>query len=198
MNDLELLLAERDIRNVVLRYCHGVDRGDADLIRGCYHPGSVDVHGRYDGDGPSFADHAVKVLGERYRSTSHTVPNIRIEFESSTSAHVASSFVAYHLADSPVSEAHLYVFAGRYVDRFEKRDNEWRISHRVVVRDWSVRHPIPEDSLAREVEEGLLFEPGRRSREDIGYPDAFSAWVQSRSTSPDSNAAPVAIQGESR
>ena len=30
-------------------------------------------------------------------------------------------------------------FAGRYIDRFEKRDGEWRIAKRMVVYDW-IRH----------------------------------------------------------
>ena len=41
----------------------------------------------------------------------------------------------------------LETFGGRYVDRFERRDGEWRIAHRTVFRTWDkVEHvelPFP-------------------------------------------------------
>ena len=44
----------------------------------------------------------------------------------------------------------LETFGGRYVDRFERRDGEWRIAHRNLVHEWDkVEH----------VE--LAFPPGR-------------------------------------
>ena len=44
----------------------------------------------------------------------------------------------------------LETFGGRYVDRFERRDGEWKIAHRTVVHEWDkVEH----------VE--LAFPPGR-------------------------------------
>lgn len=173
---LQTLLDEREIRQVLLRYCRGVDRGDVEQIRECYHPGSVDVHGRYSGDGPGFGEYAVGVLSERYAATTHTTGEPLIELNGD-SAHVATYVVAYHLSVEPLDQAHLYVFGGRYVDRFSRRDGSWRIEARVVVRDWSIRHPIPPDSLRRELEEAKPFFQGRRDAEDLGYPATYDTWL---------------------
>jgi hypothetical protein len=175
--ELQTLLDEREIGRVLLRYCRGVDRGDVEMVRDCYHPGSIDVHGRYSGDGPAFADYAVSVLSERYAATTHHIGTALIELDGD-SAHVDTCFVAYHLSVEPIDQAHLYVFSGRYVDRFSRRADQWRIDARVVVRDWSIRHPVPPDALARELEEAKSFISGRRDAGDLGYPDAYSRWLQ--------------------
>ena len=43
---VQILLDERDIREVLLRYCRGVDRCDAELISSCYHADAVDEKSR--------------------------------------------------------------------------------------------------------------------------------------------------------
>jgi hypothetical protein len=174
---LQTLLDEREIRRVLLRYCRGADRGDVEMIRDCYHPDAVDVHGRYSGPGSGFADHAVRVLTERYAATAHNIGEPLIELDGD-SAHVDTYVVAYHLSIEPIDQAHLYVFGGRYVDRFSRRADRWRIDARVVVRDWTIRHPVPPDALLRELEEAKTFAQGRRDAEDLGYPDAYSRWLQ--------------------
>jgi hypothetical protein len=179
---VQVLADEREIRRVVLRYCRGVDRGDVELIRSCYHPGSTDVHGNYRGDGRAFADYVVPVLGKRYAATTHAVHDSLIELEDA-SAHVETYFVAYHLSAEPIDQAHLYVFGGRYVDRFERRASGWAISDRVVVRDWTVRHPLPPDDIRRELDAAQVFHAGRRDRDDLAYPEAFHRWLASRDPS---------------
>jgi hypothetical protein len=178
---LRALIDEREIRRVVLRYCRGVDRGDAELIRSCYHPGSTDVHGNYRGDGRAFADYVVGVLGERYTATTHAVHDSLIDLDGA-SAHAETYFVAYHLSVEPIDQAHLYVFGGRYIDRFERRDDDWGIAERVVLRDWTIRHPISQDALRREVDGAQVFHAGRRDRDDLAYPDAFDRWIATRTT----------------
>jgi hypothetical protein len=170
---MELLMAEREIRQVLLRYCRGVDRADPELIRECYHEGALDVHGKYRGDGRAFADYAVGVLNERYQATSHTLENSMIEFDGDACAHVETYVVAYHLSIEPVEQAHFYVFGGRYVDQFELRGDAWRIAHRQLLRDWSYRHPLDPEEVRRQAEEAQAFDGGRRDRDDVGYPAAF-------------------------
>ena len=36
-NGLDALVAERAIRDVVMRYCRGIDRRQFELVRDCYH-----------------------------------------------------------------------------------------------------------------------------------------------------------------
>lgn len=172
MKGVDALLAEREIREVLARYCRGIDRGDVELVRECYHVDALDEHGRYRGDGRAFAEHAVAVLGDRYVSTMHALHQSLVEFDDA-GAHVETYFVAYHAAAEPANERHLYVFGGRYVDRFTRRDGRWRIAHRVVVRDWSRRATYSDDEWAVEQAAGAAFVPPVRSREDVGYPAAM-------------------------
>jgi hypothetical protein len=75
-------------------------------------------------------------LVERYSGTQHTISNTSIELVGADTAYVESHVCARHLRedeDGPVMET----FGGRYVDRFERRDGDWKIADRVVVHDWS-------------------------------------------------------------
>ena len=54
------------------------------------------------------------------------------------------------------------VSAGRYLDRYERRDGEWRILHRVCVSDWS-RSAVHEGALP---DHRLS---GRRGHDDLVY-----------------------------
>ena len=80
MDDLKLLLAERDIKNVVLRYCRGVDRMDLALVRSCYHPDAEDHHGDFAGGLDEALDWVWEVLAT-YSSTVHLVGNMLVEFD---------------------------------------------------------------------------------------------------------------------
>jgi hypothetical protein len=53
---------------------------------------------------------------------------------------------------------------GRFVDRLERRGGQWKIKHRVVVRDWGVTIPMESDWTERA---GLI--DGQRSAADPSY-----------------------------
>ena len=54
MNDRD---DRREIHDVVLTYCRGVDRGDLDLVRSVYHPDALDHHHTaFDGTVDEFID----------------------------------------------------------------------------------------------------------------------------------------------
>jgi hypothetical protein len=76
-----VMLAEREIERVLLRYCRGIDRLDEDLIRSVYHDGATDDHGVYQGDGKAFAAFIVPLLRDAYRATMHAIHNCLIEVD---------------------------------------------------------------------------------------------------------------------
>jgi hypothetical protein len=43
------LVAQQEIRDVLIRYTRGIDRMDADLVRSAYWPGAHDDHGAFRG-----------------------------------------------------------------------------------------------------------------------------------------------------
>ena len=130
-------LVDRElIRDLVQRYARGVDRRDDDLVRSCYHPDAVDVHGRYSGGVDGFIEFLREQLA-RWSITQHVIGNSLIEFDGHR-AHVETYAVAYHRTLETPGRPVTDVTAGcRYVDVMEKRDGTWGIVHRVVVMDWS-------------------------------------------------------------
>jgi len=145
------LLDERDIRNVVLTYCRGVDRMDRELVRSCYHDDATEVHGSFTGGIDGYLDWVWRVLS-RYERTQHFVGNLLIELQRDR-AHVETYGVASHEGDASDPTRNLSV-GFRYLDRFERRDGAgWRIVQRVAVTDWcrswpaDTRWPVPDHLL---------------------------------------------------
>src|SRR5438309_5367068 len=118
MDGVDLLLAERDIRNVVLRYCRGVDRMDRDLVRSCYHADATDSHGGFEGGAEEFVEWVWRVLG-RYDMTMHFVGNILVEVDDTQAdrATCESYGIAFHRTDNGGAAGNLTT-GFRYVDRF--------------------------------------------------------------------------------
>jgi hypothetical protein len=165
---LQALLDERAVRDVLYRYCRGIDRMDLELVRSCYHPDAVDSHGSFHGTVDEFLEWVWRVLG-RYTSTMHLLGNILVEPDGPKRARVESYGIAFHRADGAERAGNL-VTGFRFVDEFEHRPvgdgpAQWRIASRVAVTDWA-RVDRPEDHWP--IPPGML--QGRRDRGDAVYP----------------------------
>jgi len=163
-----VLLAEREIERVLLRYCRGIDRLDEELIRSVYHDGATDDHGVYQGDGKGFAAFIVPLLRAAYRSTTHAVHNCRIDLDGTDDGDGADTetyCVANHERVDDDGQRWLDVFACRYIDRFERREGRWAIVRRIVVHDWNAVLPVAGDFG----EMVKTFTAGRRDRDDESY-----------------------------
>lgn len=128
--DLDDIVAELEIRRALYRYCRGVDRGDAAMIASAYHDDADENHGPFSGTGREFAEHLVPLMDKAPEVSQHQVTNVLIEREGET-ARVESYFIAFHAQDAG---GRAFV-TGRYLDRFERRDGEWKIAQRRVVID---------------------------------------------------------------
>jgi len=134
-------MTDRDeIHEILCRYCRAIDRLDEALLNGCFHPDATHHHG-YQGPSSEFRKFALAIL-RPLTATHHQLGNISIEIAGDT-AFTECYFTAYHrLAPGVESifgmlpDGGDVVIAGRYIDRFEKRDGEWRIAHRIGVHDW--------------------------------------------------------------
>jgi 3-phenylpropionate/cinnamic acid dioxygenase small subunit len=87
--------------------------------------------------------------------TAHHVTNVLIALEGD-SAHVESYFIATQISGDRQWHETVY---GRYVDRFERRDAEWKIAKRLLVLDWTRVDPAGERSSHEN-----KFTRGRRDR----------------------------------
>ncbi|MCP3990047.1 MAG: nuclear transport factor 2 family protein [Actinomycetia bacterium] len=141
MNVADQLMAEREIRRRLLDYCRGIDRCDAELVASTYHPDAVDDHGAFHGLGHELAHMATEALFEHYESTMHTIGDSIIDFTDEGTAYVETYVFADHRRVDDDGET-LERFGARYVDRFEHRDDAWRIADRVVIVEWNDAAPI--------------------------------------------------------
>ncbi len=131
----EAAVAERAIRRCLVDYCRGIDRCDADLVASVYHPDATDDHGSFVGLGIDFARRATGKLRTYARATTHFIGEPVIDFESASVAHVETPVLAWHRVADDRGEF-LENFCGRYFDRFECRDGDWRIADRRLTHDW--------------------------------------------------------------
>jgi hypothetical protein len=157
------LLAERDIYDVLVRYCRAVDRCDQELLSTCFHPDAVDDHGSWVCTGRDSPEHIVSRLGADSASAMHFLGNVRIEMATDDRAYVESYLLAFR-AFSREERPHTRTRALRFVDRFERRDGQWRVSERVVVDDWSRI-----DAVVEEMAEAHQFRHGSKDRSDPVY-----------------------------
>ena len=118
------------IRDSALRYSHGIDRLDPEVMRSAYWPDAIDDHGVFVGNAWDFVE---RCMGshDRWRSTMHCVLNHLVELDGPDAARGEVYNVTYLFPHS--GEPSLWV--GRYLDRYERRHGEWRILHRTCVHE---------------------------------------------------------------
>jgi hypothetical protein len=160
------LHARREIAEVLYRRARAVDRADAALALACYHRAATERHGTFNGEAADFIDRLsfdVPRPGSPIRSAFHLVTNILVDFEDDHHAFVES----YHIAWVQMTDGVLATIAGRYLDRFDHRDNRWAIAHRDAISDWSRVEPELEPLWGAYPDRRLLL--GRRGPDDPLY-----------------------------
>jgi SnoaL-like domain len=137
-DEVQSLLDKQAITEVLYRYCRGVDRCDVEQVDSIYWDDAVDDHGYWKGPGPDFGSFVCNRLMEANESTTHTVTNVLIEVENNRAW--SESQVLVHLIRRDTFPRTADVMAGRYLDKFSKRSDEWRIDERTVVLDWTTTY----------------------------------------------------------
>ena len=163
---LQTELADREaIRECIYRYCRGIDRCDFDLLRTAYWPEATEDHDPFVGSIDDFIAFSETIL-RSMDQTQHFVGNILIRIDKSI-AYVESYVRAYHRLRSDDATPFDFVTSGRYIDRMECREGEWRILARTVARDWYRKYPDSADWDAEVF--GKKFKPGKRNKDDPSY-----------------------------
>lgn len=161
-----LELADREaIRECLARYARGVDRLDADMVRSAYWPDVVDTHLTFTGNCEEFIDWSFAAMGGMDQ-TQHILGQVLFNIQGDT-ADVESYFWGFHRINGPDGGKFDVLAGGRYVDRLEKRDDEWRIIERLVVTDWFRQSPDSADWSNGML--GMMIDPGGRYPEDESY-----------------------------
>jgi ketosteroid isomerase-like protein len=158
---LRVLLDKQEIHEVLMRYSRGIDRCDAELLHGVYHPDATDDHGMFTGKAADFIPWALAAL-VKDDGSSHYIANELIEVDGDV-AHCESYFFGIHRRQGKDGTTADLVFSGRYADRFERRNGAWKIAHRQVIFDRSRIDKV------EKVFRTDGFVTGKRSREDPAY-----------------------------
>ena len=160
--DAQALIARHGIMNALANHSRGVDRADANLLGSAYWQDATVDYGFVAGA----ASDLVAILAGAMKgalTTLHRTTNIDIRVK----GHRAVS-ESYVIAYSEESDLQRIIF-GRYLDRHECRDGEWRLSHRTYVLDGNTNRvstvaradpPVSHDNYGPEGAKGAA-DPGR-------------------------------------
>lgn len=160
--DLQTLMDRAYITDLIYLYCRGLDRRHESTLSSIYHEDAIEDRGEgiFIGLARDWVQQTLPVL-EVFELTQHCVMNILIEIDGDT-AHGESYFNAYHRFGEPPAKlvgntldlewpiaGTEMILAGRYLDRFERRDGIWKIAHRRMVCDWSRTQPVADEWLQK-------------------------------------------------
>lgn len=131
--ELQHYLEREQIRECIVRLARGEDRRNAEMIAASCWPDSTTDYGVFAG---SFAEYLAWVVpgSSVIVDTQHVLGQSFIE-RSGDVAHVETHVNSYHRIDMGTEHRDTLV-GGRYLDRLEKRNGEWRIASRVMLYDW--------------------------------------------------------------
>jgi len=146
---------------------------DEALLSEVFHEDARYIHGEQTGAITDFIAYAFDSL-KSFESTQHYISNplITVEGDHATGE---TSYMSYQCgtgakgvglgAYQDTDAAENVIVGGRYLDRFEYRNGQWRIIERRNVRDWENWHPAD----ARQVLDLPAFARGARGRTDASY-----------------------------
>jgi hypothetical protein len=129
------LLDKQAITEGLYRYCRSMDRMDKDLFRRTFHPDMTAQYlpGQMIRSAEEFMDW-MWGYHRGYHNHSHQVSNILIEVSGDEAG--SESYVHARLTRRlPDGRFELTTVMGRYVDRWQKRNGEWKIANRRYLHD---------------------------------------------------------------
>lgn len=160
---LERLADRQDILDCLTRFSRGMDRFDRDIFLSAFHDDAIIAAGEYVGGPVDLYDWASAMHEHGQTATHHDLLNHSCEFAGET-AHTET----YYLFVARNRDETNLVAGGRYLDRFEKRDGEWRIAFRNNVFEWSGMLPAIPLPFS-EVSDILVNGAPSRSKDDPSY-----------------------------
>lgn len=140
--DVAYLKDRLAIHDLIARHARGHDRHDADLLTSAYHPDGVDEHGHAINTGPGYAEWSNAIHAAGSEQHLHNITTHLCDIDGDVAQ--AESYVMVSLLDHGAKTAR--IINGRYIDRLERRDGEWKIALRrstvdtLIAGDASILH----------------------------------------------------------
>jgi SnoaL-like domain len=161
--ELREMLDCHQIRRTLAEYCRGSDRCDEQLMASIYARESWDDHGVVQAPGDEFSRVMCQMVIDTTQTMSHTLGQSSISV-TGDEAGAETYFIAVARETTPAGIERCCQLGGRFVDRLVREDGRWKVSHRTVVRDWSVAIPMDHDW-----ESSNSLTPGQRSSADPSF-----------------------------
>jgi hypothetical protein len=160
--EIDLYLARQRIVDLSFKYSRACDRLDRELLTSVYWPDGTDDHGIFKGSAPDYVEWVMNLLSQ-WTSSHHTNSNhlIEIDGDDATGECHWIGFYRYEVDGKPVDQ----LSAGRYLDRYQRREGEWRILHRTCTSEWSRVAAVEQDWRANPGPSIV----GRRDPTDLVY-----------------------------
>ena len=155
---MQNLLDRQAIFDCIKRNSRGNDRFDIDLVSSSYHE-----DGERQISGPEYGEHANHAHGALFEVTMHNVPMHSCEIDGDV-AHTESYNTGLFVDKGGETGR---ILAGRYIDRLEKRDGEWRIVLRRATVEVAIegKATLPTGALLP----GSGYLKGSRNRSDPAF-----------------------------
>jgi hypothetical protein len=155
------LIAESEIKDLHIRFCRANDRRDEELMRSCFHADAVvELHQPLDLD-------AFIALGNvmlpRYTVTWHNTGNQLVEVDGEVAWGEHYTISSHRIAAGADGPERDFIAFGRYIDRAEKRDGEWRFARRKMLLDYTRTDVVADAPSA------MGTPTGSRDRSDPSY-----------------------------
>lgn len=158
------LLDRQDIFDCIKRVSRAIDRFDRNLFLSAYHADAVIDAGKFVSD-PATTYEGGRALHEAGQSTTlHHLTNHVCELGGDV-AHAET----YFLYVGRNHDGTNWAAGGRYNDRLERRDGEWKIAFRYTIIEWSGNIPESEVPLFADVPDAHLNGVPSRSLDDPSY-----------------------------
>lgn len=126
------LVARQAIREAITTVQRGLDRGDPAMMKSAWHDDAQVEYGFFNGPADQLCEILVGGPAQPGNITMHRPSNSWIEVSGDRA--ISESYVFVYTRTGPVQS----LIGGRYLDRHERRNDQWRLSHRTYVLDWNI------------------------------------------------------------
>lgn len=161
---IQYLTDRQEILDCIARNARGCDRHDPEMLSSSYHQDGIDEHGeKHINPGPRYHEWANPVHARGSIQNMHNITTHSCEIDGDV-AHADSYVIGlFFNADGETAR----VLAGRYLDRLERRDGEWRIALRRCTVEVGMMADASVMNTDYLLDMGFL--KGLRNKQDVSY-----------------------------
>lgn len=126
------LASRMQIRDVLSRYCHAVDRREFRSAQACFHDEAQLHFGGYQGSAPGLLSYLESTAGE-IETLMHLLGNTSLAADGDQI--IAETYCTFYRRARGVAADQASTGMLRYLDRFARGHGDWRIIERRIVLD---------------------------------------------------------------